>query len=143
MSKAIDEAFGVNTEEVKVGDVYPMEPKEEPEKKQLASVVYKDGDSNDDFKYARDNYYNIIQRAQEALEDMLVVAQQSESPRAYEVFSNLVNTIANANRELVKMAQEKEQKEIDKLKTNEGPTTVNNTLIVKDASDLKGFFKNK
>ena len=45
-----------------------------------------DGKDDDiDYNYARENYYNLIERNQDAVEEMLEIAKQSEHPRAFEV----------------------------------------------------------
>jgi hypothetical protein len=44
-----------------------------------------DNIDDDDFKYSRENLYNVIERGQDALEGILQVAQESQHPRAYEV----------------------------------------------------------
>ena len=49
-------------------------------------VPNKDGDDKEiDYNYARENYYNLIERNQDAIEEMLEIAKQSEHPRAFEV----------------------------------------------------------
>ena len=46
-----------------------------------------------DFKYARENLYNIIERGSDALNGIVDLAQQSQHPRSFEVVADLVNII--------------------------------------------------
>jgi len=49
-----------------------------------ARIVPKTGKDDDiDYNYARENYYNLIERNQDAIEEMLEIAKQSEHPRAF------------------------------------------------------------
>ena len=48
------------------------------------------GDSEIDFQYVRENLYNLIERGQDGLEEMLEIAKSSEHPRAMEVFGQLI-----------------------------------------------------
>ena len=43
-----------------------------------------------DFKYARENLYNIIERGTDALNGIVDLAQQSQHPRSFEVVADLV-----------------------------------------------------
>ena len=88
-----------------------------------------------DFEFARQNLYDIISKGQDALEDMLDVAKQSESPRAFEVASTLINTLVNANKDL--MGLRKTKKELEKSDNKEDETrTVNNNLFVGSSAEL-------
>jgi len=61
-----------------------------------------DGKDDDiDYNYARENYYNLIERNQDAVEEMLEIAKQSEHPRAFEVVGQLIKSGLDANKELM------------------------------------------
>ncbi len=47
-------------------------------------------DNNPDALYSRANYYNLIEKGNEALEGILEVAKESQHPRAYEVAANMI-----------------------------------------------------
>ena len=42
-------------------------------------------DVDNDYKYSRENYYNLIERGQDAIQGILDIANESQHPRAYEV----------------------------------------------------------
>ena len=46
------------------------------------------GDVNDaenDYKYQRENFYNLVERGNDAIEGILELAKEGEHPRAYEL----------------------------------------------------------
>ena len=42
-------------------------------------------DVDADYKYQRDNFYNLIEKGQDAIQGILNVAKESDHPRGYEV----------------------------------------------------------
>ena len=95
-----------------------------------------------DYEFARSNLYDLINKGSHALEDIIDVAKQSESPRAFEVVTNLLKTMVDANKDLLDLA--KKQKELEKRdETQDGPKTVNNNLILTSAELLKMIKSNE
>ena len=64
-------------------------------------------DDDIDYNYARENYYNLIERNQDAVEEMLEIAKQSEHPRAFEVVGQLIKSGLDANKELMALHKTK------------------------------------
>ena len=96
-------------------------------------------DSEKDYGYARENYYNLIERNQDAVEEMLEIAKQSEHPRAFEVVGQLIKSGLDANKEL--MALHKTKKE---LSMEKGPSQVTNQAVfVGSTADLQKLLKVK
>lgn len=90
-----------------------------------------------DYSYARDNFYNVIEKGTEALEDMLNVAKASEHPRAYEVVSTIMKTLIDANKDLVAMS---DKKAIVAQPVEDGKT-VNNNLFVGSTAELQQMLR--
>lgn len=87
-----------------------------------------------DFDYARKNLYDVIGKSQEALEDMIDVARQSQHPRAYEVLNQMIKNVADISKDLLDL--QKKRKDLVKPEAQEGPQTVNNNLFVGTTADL-------
>jgi hypothetical protein len=85
MSDALSQVF----------DVAPLPRTTVPAEYHPPLPLAEDGD------FARENLKNLMVTAKEALENALNVAIQSESPRAYEVVSALINTSADLNNRLM------------------------------------------
>tara|TARA_R100000455_G_C6217938_1_gene83352 strand:+ start:13 stop:417 length:405 start_codon:yes stop_codon:yes gene_type:complete len=101
-------------------------------------IVAKDDQAAEkDYQYARENFYNVIEKGTHALEDMIEVARASEHPRAYEVVSTIMKTLVDANKDLVQMSDKKVEREAKVEK----PGTVNNNLFVGSTADLQKVLK--
>ena len=98
-----------------------------------------DGKDDDiDYNYARENYYNLIERNQDAIEEMLEIAKQSEHPRAFEVVGQLIKSGLDANKELMGLHKTKKELSIERG----GPTTtVNNAVFVGSTAELQKLLK--
>jgi len=123
MNKKIDESLDM----VPLDEVYEGEVVEKPEVP---------SDADNDFKYARENFYNVIEKGTEALEDMLRVAQASEHPRAYEVVSTIMKTLMDANKDLVDLSDKKQKKDEPKEQA-----VTNNNLFVGSTAELQKMLK--
>jgi len=91
----------------------------------------------EDYKYARDNFYNVIEKGTQALDEMLDVAKASEHPRAYEVVSTLMKTLVEANKDLVTMNEKKAKAE----EPEEDAKVTNNNLFVGSTAELQQLVK--
>ena len=105
-----------------------------------ARIIPKAGKDDDiDYNYARENYYNLIERNQDAVEEMLEIAKQSEHPRAFEVVGQLIKSGLDANKELMALHKTKKELNIEK-----GPTQVTNQAVfVGSTAELQKLLKVK
>ena len=114
------------------------------ELKPEASVRVKpktDGKDDDiDYNYARENYYNLIERNQDAIEEMLEIAKQSEHPSAFELVGQLIKSGLDANKELMTLHKTKKELSIEK---GGSTTNVNNAVFVGSTADLQKLLKAK
>ena len=96
-------------------------------------------DVQDDYKYARNNLYDVIDKGNEALDYLLELAKASEHPRAFEVVGQITKTLVDANNNLLDL-----QKKINDLSKNEDkPQNVTNSLFVGSTDELLKLLKNK
>lgn len=97
-----------------------------------------DGNLSNDYEFARGNLYDVISRGQEAIVDMLDIAKQSQHPRSFEVLSQLLKTVVDANKDLLEINQR--QKNLEK-QDNKNPQTINNNLFVGSTAELQKMLK--
>ena len=103
-------------------------------------VPQKNGkDDEVDYNYARENYYNLIERNQDAVEEMLEIAKQSEHPRAFEVVGQLIKSGLDANKELMSLHKTKKELSIEKS----SGVNVNNAVFVGSTAELQKLLKVK
>ena len=106
-----------------------------------ARIMPKTGKDDDiDYNYARENYYNLIERNQDAVEEMLEIAKQSEHPRAFEVVGQLIKSGLDANKELMTLHKTKKELSIEK---GGSTTNVNNAVFVGSTAELQKLLKVK
>ena len=122
----LDEVFGIIEK-----------PKKEVVKAERVVPAATADDSDQDFQYARENLYNLIERGQDGLDELLEIAKASQHPRAFEVVGQLVDKLTTTNKELLNLHKSKKD-----IKTEKGgPTSVNNNLFVGSTADLQKFLK--
>jgi DNA-binding MarR family transcriptional regulator len=63
----------------------------------------------DDYDYARARYYNLTEKGDEAIDLMLDLARESESPRAFEVLSNMLKQNAEISDRLMELQKKKKE----------------------------------
>ena len=118
------------------GDLIPVERN----KKQKAPVVeVNTTDLTSDYDFSRDQYHKLIDKGNDALEELLAVAKESESARAYEVTAQLVRTLSDTTKELLQL--QKTKKEIEKEVKD--PQTVNNSLFIGSTKELQDLLLEK
>ena len=106
----------------------PVPRKEEKEKT----------DIDNDHKYSRENYYNLIEKGQEAIEGILNVAKEGEHPRAYEVAGNLIKSVADTVDKLQDLNKKlKDLKELPKTAN----ANIKNALFVGSTAELQKMLK--
>jgi hypothetical protein len=98
-----------------------------------------DDDISKDYKYARENLYDVIERGTEALDYLLELAKASEHPRAFEVVSTLTKTLVDANKDLLEV--QKKVKDLTAEDKKENPQNVTNALFVGSTADLQKLIK--
>ena len=97
-------------------------------------------DVDADYKYQRDNFYNLIEKGQNAIEGILNVAKESDHTRGYEVAGNLIKQVAEVTEKLGDL-----QEKMKKLKEvpNSAPKNVTNALFVGSTAELQKMLKEK
>ena len=104
-------------------------------------TVHQSHTENPDADYSRSNYYNLIEKGNEALDGILDVAKESNHPRAYEVAANMIKNLSDVTEKL--MILQKQQQE---LKPKEvAPTNINvdKAVFVGSTADLLKKLKNE
>jgi len=117
------------------------------------NVVLDDGtdteELEDDFKTIRRNLSEASVRATQSIDKLMELAVSSESPRAYEVLINAINTMSATNKDLLeahsKRAEIKKKiAAVNPISQSEGNTNIqNNNLFVGSTSELLTMLQNR
>ena len=106
------------------------------EKQEVVKSDSMEKDIKNDYDYARENYYNLVENGNVALEDLIELAKQSEHPRAYEVVGQMIKTLGDTTSQITTL-HEKQMK----LSASKPEKVTNNNLFVGSATDLLDLIK--
>ena len=103
-------------------------------------------DIKKDYEYTRANLYSLIEKGQEAINGIMELAGESDSPRAYEVAGQLIKSVGDVTDKLIDLQKKLKEVEEDTSKTTNNVT--NNAVFVGSTSELskllkQGFLNNK
>jgi len=110
------------------GDLIPV-----GNNKKTPDVKITETDLGSDYDFSRDQYHTLVTKGNEALDELLAVAKESESARAYEVVAMLIRNLSDTTKELLQL--QKTKKEIEK--DVKDPHTVNNSLFIGSTKELQ------
>tara|TARA_A100001035_G_scaffold246835_1_gene216003 strand:- start:726 stop:1142 length:417 start_codon:yes stop_codon:yes gene_type:complete len=125
----IDDALNTTSETV---DVTPVKKEKEKPDRLTKEDVEKD------YEYTRANLYSLIEKGQETLNGIMELAEETQSPRAYEVAGQLLKSVADTTDKFLKL-----QKDLKDIKEEQkGPTNVtNNAMFVGSTAELQKMLK--
>jgi len=133
--KTVDEKISkmLNTE---------FKPKElsKPIPSTAREIEVKANDSEKDYWLVRKNMKELIKTGEDAIDGILKVATEGDSPRAYEVAAQMIKTVADANKDLIDL--HKKMKDINKEEINMNSTT-NNSIYVGSTSELQDLINHE
>ena len=97
-------------------------------------------DIDNDYVNSRDNYYNLIDKGNQAIDGILDIAKEGQHPRAYEVAGQLIGQVAQTVDKLQDLQKKlKDLKEVPN-KTN---TQIKNALFVGSTNELQKMLNRK
>ena len=89
-----------------------------------------------DFDSARKNIHSLISTVMDAMEGIVKVATESDSPRAYEVLTNMMKTLSEMNKDLIDIHDKLTDAESKKVTIK---NTTNNSIYVGSTSELQNL----
>ena len=100
-------------------DIEPIEKVTTSAVTEVTEIVVGD-EVETDAALARKNIKSLLDKGNGAIDNLLLVAQESEHPRAYEVAANFIKTLADLNKDLL---------DVQKKKSDLRPTQTTNQSI--------------
>ena len=118
---------------------YYLEMQKQSPQAELTTITSED-DIDNDYKYQRENFYNLVERGTDAINGILELAKEGEHPRAYEVAGQLIKNVAEVTEKLGDL-----QEKMKKLKDvpNNAPQSITNALFVGSTAELQKILKSK
>ena len=126
----LNEILGVEKNDVDVEDFKAPTVRKEDKKKD---------DIDNDYVNSRENYYDLIEKGQKAIDGILDIAKEGQPPRAYEVAGQLIGQVAQVTDKLQDLQKKlKDLKEVPKKNTN-----IKNALFVGSTAELQKMLKDE
>jgi hypothetical protein len=118
-------------------------PQEEKKSDELLPVVARPEnepteDEKSDYVLSRQTLHNIIEKGNLVLEDMMVLARESESPRVYEVLATMMKTMSDSTKDLSELHKRVRETRLIKkdAKVDETNISVDKAVFVGTTADL-------
>lgn len=95
-------------------------------------------DEKNDYTLSRQTLHNIIEKGNLVLEDMMVLARESESPRVYEVLATMMKTMSDSTKDLSELHKRARETRLVKkdAKVDETNISVDKAVFVGTTADL-------
>jgi len=120
-----------------VGEIVEQEPV-------ILTSINKNDVASEDFQAVRSNLYDIIEKGDKAIEGILHVASEGDSPRAYEVVSQLIKSVADANKDLLQLHKQlKEIRQDTPASTQSAQNITNQSIFVGSTNELQKLLRGK
>ena len=94
---------------------------------------------NKDYEYTRANLYSLIEKGQESLNGIMDVANETASPRAYEVAGQILKSVADTTDKLMEL--QKKVREVDEEMNKTTNNVTNNAVFVGSTTELSKMLK--
>ena len=100
-------------------------------------------DTEEDYAYSREKIKSLIERSEEAIDNMMALASETEHPRAFEVLAGMFKTTTDMMDQLITLQKKrKELTQSEEQKQNASGSTTNNAIFVGSTTELQKFLKN-
>lgn len=96
-----------------------------------------DDSAKTDFELARQNIHEVISNGQDAIDKLAMIADSSQHPRAFEVLAKLMDTVLQANKDLLDLQKKIRDIDASDAPMNEKAQNVTNNLFVGSTSELQ------
>jgi hypothetical protein len=127
--KELNDAFDIEVKSEVISTA--IEPRKEEQAKKT--------DIKQDYEYSRATLTSLVDKGQEAIEGILELARETDSPRAYEVVGQLIKTVTDSAEKLMDI--QKKLKDLEQEKT--ANTVTNNALFVGTTNEVLTLLKNE
>ncbi len=87
-----------------------------------------------DFEFARKNMRELLQKGSKAVDKILLVADATDHPRAYEVASNMIKQLGDMNKDL--LALQKTRRDLSPEAVTQPTVNVDKAVFVGSTADL-------
>ena len=131
MEDNLNDILGIDSKEIKTEDFKAPTDRKDDSKKD---------DIDNDYVNSRENYYELIEKGQKAIDGILDIAKEGQHPRAYEVAGQLIGQVAIVTDKLQDL--QKKLKDLKQVPRN-ASANIKNALFVGSTAELQKMLKNE
>jgi hypothetical protein len=102
-----------------------------------------DIDLKKDYMTVRKNLREILMTGADAIDSVLTVAKESDSPRAYEVAAQLIKAVADVNKDLLEIHKKVKEIEGGDSSSQKATSITNNSIFVGSTRDLQAVVRER
>jgi argininosuccinate lyase len=126
-----------------LSDLFDVEPIQIVEQKATVPVVIDHDDPVvSDAQFARENIRELISKGNSAIDQLLLVARDTEHPRAYEVAAGLIKNLGDLNKDLLEI-QKRKRDLAPKETAQSGGLSIDKAVFVGSTAELIKLVRNK
>jgi len=126
-----------------LSDLFDVEPIQTVEHKPIVPVVIDHDDPVvSDAQFARENIRELISKGNSAIDQLLLVARDTEHPRAYEVAAGLIKNLGDLNKDLLEI-QKRKRDLAPKESTQSNGLSIDKAVFVGSTAELIKLVRNK
>jgi len=130
----------INEKLSEIFDVEPIPLEETPIETREIVQMQSDNPVEQDTEIARENIKELIEKGHRAVDELAIIARDSQHPRAYEVMATLIKNMSDMNKDLLEI--QKRKKDLIGVSDNKaGDVNVNNALFVGSTAELMKLLK--
>lgn len=126
-----------------LSDIFDIEPIQTVDSLSTVPVLVGQDDSIlSDAQFARDNIRGLISKGNSAIDQLLLVAKDTEHPRAYEVAAGLIKNLGDLNKDLLEI-QKRKRDLAPKETTPSNGLSIDKAVFVGSTAELIKLVRNK
>jgi hypothetical protein len=126
-----------------LSDLFDVEPIQTVEQIPTVPVVIDHDDSVvSDAQFARENIRELISKGNSAIDQLLLVARDTEHPRAYEVAAGLIKNLGDLNKDLLEIQKRKKDLAPKETAQSSG-LSIDKAVFVGSTAELIKLVRNK
>lgn len=134
----------INEKLSEIFDVDPIEIKDETQLKENELLIVDTRNAVEtDSDVARENLKDLLNKGNRAVDELAVVARDSQHPRAYEVMAGMLKNLADMNKDLLEIQKRKKDLLVTNDRKSVGDVNVDKALFVGSTADLMKLLKEK
>ena len=126
-----------------LSNLFDVEPIQTVEQKTIVPVVIDHDDPIvSDAQFARENIRELISKGNSAIDQLLLVARDTEHPRAYEVAAGLIKNLGDLNKDLLEI-QKRKRDLAPKESAQSNGLSIDKAVFVGSTAELIKLVRNK